>query len=128
MNDHIKPARIAFKRNTKFKENEEDNEDQERAKASIALKSYYINNKFASAFSRNLQINDNLNSLILKRTNLTDANFQLLFSNIPVNLKKLDISKNPSLTIRSYRILWNTLIEMRSRLTHLNLEDNHIGD
>lgn len=45
-----------------------------------------------------------------------------------MHLKKLDISKNPSLTIKSYRILWNTLLEMRSRLTHLNLEDNLIGD
>lgn len=72
VNDNSKPARLAFKKNTKFKENEEDNEDQDKAKASIALKSYYISNKFASAFSKNLQINNNLNSLILMRTNLTD--------------------------------------------------------
>jgi hypothetical protein len=45
-----------------------------------------------------------------------------------VHLKKLDISKNPSLSIRSYRILWNTLMEMHCRLTHINLEDNQIGD
>jgi hypothetical protein len=50
----IKPARIAFKKNTKLNENEEENEDQVKVKASLALKSYYMNDKFASAFSRNL--------------------------------------------------------------------------
>ncbi len=45
-----------------------------------------------------------------------------------MKLKKLDISRNPTLTIKSYSALFKHFKQIRSKLTHLNLENNEIGD
>ena len=47
---------------------------------------------------------------------------------LPPNLKKLDISLNPSLTNKSYQSLIAKLIEMKTKLTHLSLDGNEVGD
>lgn len=57
---------LAFKQSLK-------NEDY-----SYNLKSFYINNNFAKAFSENLKSNTKLSSLTLVRNNLTDSNFTQL--------------------------------------------------
>lgn len=43
-------------------------------------------------------------------------------------MKKLDISKNPSLTIKSYKALFKHFVDTRAKITHLNFEGNEIGD
>lgn len=50
------------------------------------LKSFYINNSFAKAFSENLKTNNKLNSLILERNKLNDKSFSQLAFNIPTSL------------------------------------------
>lgn len=44
------------------------------------------------------------------------------------NLKKLDISKNADLTLKSYQMLSRVIIDKKIKLTHLNLDGNEIGD
>jgi hypothetical protein len=48
--------------------------------------------------------------------------------NLPPLLKKLDISKNPQLSAKSYKELSTTLIRVKSKITHLNFEGNEFGD
>jgi len=43
-------------------------------------------------------------------------------------LKKLDISKNPHLTAKSYKELTTNLLMFKSKITHLSFEGNEIGD
>jgi Leucine Rich repeat len=61
-------------------------------------------------------------------TKLNDQTFHHLLDNFPWKLKKLDISKNPNLTIKSYRCLFKHFIDVKANLTHLNFEGNEIGD
>ncbi len=51
-----------------------------------------------------------------------------LIENLPESLRRIDISYNPNITIKSYRHLCQTLLEMRLRITHLSLDSNIIGD
>lgn len=75
-----------------------------------------------------MKINRNLERLTLSNTKLNDLSFNHLLDNLPSKLKKLDISRNPLLTIKSYRALFKHFKQIRTRLTHLNLENNKIGD
>lgn len=43
-------------------------------------------------------------------------------------MKKLDISKNPHLTAKSYKELTSNLLRCKSKITHLSFEGNEIGD
>jgi Ran GTPase-activating protein (RanGAP) involved in mRNA processing and transport len=43
-------------------------------------------------------------------------------------LKKLDISNNPQITIKGYRIMMKFMLERKIKLTHLSLDGNEIGD
>ena len=43
-------------------------------------------------------------------------------------MKKLDISKNPQLSAKSYKELTATLIKVKSKISHLNFEGNEFGD
>lgn len=127
--NHAKPISLPFQNRLRQDDEEGMNEEEaDKAKASIAMKSFYITGGFSKAFSKTLQLNSQLNTLVLRRTNMSDANFQVLIPNIHDKLKKLDLSKNPSLSIKSYRFLCGTLMDVRARLTHLNLDGNHIGD
>ena len=50
------------------------------------LKSFYINNEFAKAFSENLKSNVQLSSLTLVRNNLSDDKFASLLQSLPIKL------------------------------------------
>jgi Leucine-rich repeat (LRR) protein len=92
------------------------------------VKSYFINPGFADAFSESLKLNKNLHSLALSNNKLVDSTFYQILDNLPPNLKKLDISKNPLLSVKSYKDLCITLLRVKSKLTHLNCEGNNFGD
>ena len=64
-------------------------------KRGLGVKSYYINPGFADAFSENLKLNKNLHSLALSNNKLVDSTFYQILDNLPPQLRKLDISKNP---------------------------------
>ncbi len=59
------------------------------------LKSFYINDNFAKAFSENLKTNQKLSSLILTRNHLSDEKFSLMIKSLPIKLQRLDVSNNP---------------------------------
>jgi Ran GTPase-activating protein (RanGAP) involved in mRNA processing and transport len=65
---------------------------------------------------------------VLKSTNLTDSTFQKIIETLPQKLKKLDISYNPNLSLKSYLLLGQILTGLGVQLTSLNIEGNEIGD
>ena len=97
----IPPHQIPFKSISSPRITFEESLNQ-TARKGLGLKSYYISDNFANAFSQNLRLNNGLTSLILCSTNLNDQSFAKLIENLPVKLKKLDISRNPNLTIKAY--------------------------
>lgn len=102
--------------------------DSARPINTIALKSYYMNGGFADAFANMLKSNVNLSCLVLRNTRLSDDNFIKLGLNLPYHLKKLDISKNPELTMKSYQNVFKHLLDYRIKLTHMSFDGNEIGD
>jgi hypothetical protein len=71
-----------------------------------------------------LRFNEGLKSLILSSTNLNDKSFQVLVKSLPATLRKLDLSRNPSLTIKSYQLL----SEANCKIKSYNFEGNSFGD
>jgi len=61
---------------------------------------------------------------VLSSTNLSDARFQVLAENMPRNLRTIDVSRNPNLTLKSYRVLADTV----SKVKAFNFEGNAMGD
>ena len=59
---------------------------------------------------------------------MNDQSFNYLLDNFPWKLKKLDISRNPTLTIKSYKALFKHFMDTRAKITHVNMEGNEIGD
>ncbi len=70
----VPPRKILFRKN--YREQAENELDFAKPINTLALKSYYMNDGFAEAFSSNLKLNNNLNALILKNINLNDNNFE----------------------------------------------------
>jgi hypothetical protein len=52
----------------------------------------------------------------------------MLLKNIPPTVKKFDISRNPSLTIKSYELMEELLVKRKFPVTQLILEGNEFGD
>jgi hypothetical protein len=102
--------------------------DSARPINTIALKSYYINGGFADAFANMLKSNANLSCLVLKNTRLSDENLLKLAHNFPIHLKKLDLSKNPELTIKSYTFMFRHLLDLKVKMTHMSFDGNEFGD
>ncbi len=47
---------------------------------------------------------------------------------MPVTVRKLDISKNPQLSSKSYQLLSDTLLKQKMTISHLSFEGNDMGD
>jgi hypothetical protein len=75
-----------------------------------------------------LKINRNLERLTLHNTKLNDQSFHHLLENFPWKLKKLDISRNSDLTLKSYKTLFKHFVDTKAKISHINLEGNEIGD
>ncbi len=78
--------------------------------------------------SQNLKYNTNLTQLVLKRSGLTDLTLGKMVENFAPGLKRLDLSMNPALTLKSYKKIEEVLIEKKVALTHINMEGNGFGD
>lgn len=103
-------------------------ESDASGKRGLGVKSYFINNDFAEAFSENLKVNKSLHSLALSNNKLSDTTFYQILDNMPPNLMRLDISQNPNLSMKSYKMLTAHLMKVKSKISHLNFEGNEFGD
>ena len=121
------PHKVAFKNKVMSKE-EQVSTEVEPDDIVYNLKAININNQFAQAFAENLKVNQHLNYLILQGNKLNDKTFIELIKSFPSQIKKLDISHNPGLTIKSYKMLYSKLSTILPELSHLILEGNEIGD
>jgi hypothetical protein len=70
--NHHPPHKLPFQKGVK---EDDDVESVVSDKRGLGVKSYYINSKFADAFSENLKFNKTLHSLALSNTKLVDSTF-----------------------------------------------------
>jgi len=59
------------------------------------LHSFYMNEKYANAFTKGLSSNSYVERLVISKNSLTDEKLFPIIKSIPSNLKYLDISGNP---------------------------------
>lgn len=59
------------------------------------LHSFYMNEKYANAFTKGLKSNSYVERLVISKNSLTDEKLFPIIHSIPSNLKYIDISGNP---------------------------------
>jgi len=93
----------------------------------INMKSFYMNDKYANAFTKSLCSNTYVEWLVISNNSLTDDKLFPIVTSIPKNLLYIDISGNPSLTYKAYETLCNC-IGQDNQLLSIGMEENECGD
>lgn len=88
----------------------------------IEMKSFFMNQQFANAFTKGLKTNSYVEKLTITANSLTDQKLHPIIMSLPDNLKYLDISGNPALTKASYELIAG-FISKKTSLISLGMED-----
>ena len=81
-----------------------------------------MSTRYAASITRSFRSMPGLQAVSLSSTLLTDEAFSLLIDNMPLMIKKLDISCNPNLTHKTYKLVATQL----KMLEQLNVEKNNM--
>lgn len=71
----------------------------------INLKSFYIGDTYAAAFSKGIKNNPNIKHLNLRRNNLRDEGFEKIIEAVPDSIESIDVSYNEKISLKSYQSL-----------------------
>lgn len=71
----------------------------------INVKSFYIGDRYASAFSKGIKDNPAIKSLNLSRNNLKDEGFEKIIESVPDGIESIDLSNNDKISLKSYQSL-----------------------
>jgi hypothetical protein len=114
----LPPHKIAFKKQ-RIKNHDINKEDDDHEDVKYDLSGITFSIRFAEAFSVNLRYNSYLEHIIMHNNNLNDTSFSLLISYLPGTVRKLEISKNPGLTPKSYQLLSEVVVKQRMSISHM---------
>lgn len=88
-----------------------------------------LGDDFAENFAEQLRKDHNIQKMILSNNRLTSRGALAILDKVSFSTTWLDLSQNPDIRLDTYKFLSHHILkDYRTKIHHLDLEGNHIGD